>query len=145
MCWNCMPQVQYALLKVHDWHTHIVQFYDSHTYVVNLHARVSLWWNVWIDSVYHAKTHSVSLTGTLRPDHVQRYSELGAWLTECYSTSIASQEDIPVPGNNTVLHIPVPAGATVDRISLRENQTLGQRIYGFTIGAAGTPPMIEER
>jgi len=74
-------------------------------------------------------------TGLLRPDHVKRYSELGAWLTECYggSPAAAGPPNAPISNVGTIITIPVAAGVSVDRIVLREDQSVGQRIMGFEV------------
>ena len=69
------------------------------------------------------------------PDHVKRYSELGAWLTECYggSPAAAGPPNAPISNVGTIITIPVAAGVSVDRIVLREDQSVGQRIMGFEV------------
>lgn len=72
--------------------------------------------------------------GVLRKDHIQRYAELGNWLTECYASPAARVTDVKVGAGSVVtLAMPEGRGRALDRIVLRENQTNGQLILGFTV------------
>ena len=71
--------------------------------------------------------------GGVREDHMQRYAELGSWLTSCYGRATASVFNTTIGANGTTIDVAVPAGKPVDRIVLREDQARGQRILGFTV------------
>ena len=66
----------------------------------------------------------------LRPDHIARYTELGDWLQECYSTPVAS-----TTVSGTTMEVTVPAGRAADRVVLQEDLTTGQRVRAFTVSA----------
>jgi hypothetical protein len=75
------------------------------------------------------------------PDHVQRYSELGNWLSECYGSSVVESTDFHQGGGGATgqrlsTTMTVPAGHEVDRIVLRENLTDGQLITAFKVSAS---------
>jgi hypothetical protein len=58
--------------------------------------------------------------GVLRPDHITRYTELGEWLHECYSTPIVASA---AGSSATSLSVTVPEGHEVDRVVLQEDLT----------------------
>eukprot|EP00035_Acanthoeca_spectabilis_P038765 m.55999 g.55999 ORF g.55999 m.55999 type:complete len:711 (+) comp9286_c0_seq2:153-2285(+) len=76
-------------------------------------------------------------TGMLRPDHVARYAELGSWLTTCYGASVATLTNASVTPAAASVTLSVPAGKDVDRVVIKEDQTHGQQIVGFTVGVSG--------
>ena len=69
--------------------------------------------------------------GLVDPRHAARYKEFGDWVRSCYGSPVAE-----TAGNGAVFHLPVPsAGATIDRVVIRENQKFGQRIRAWHVEA----------
>ena len=77
-------------------------------------------------------------TGLIPDDQAQRAKEFGDWIRACYAVPVAS-----VAGNGTQLELPLPHGASIDRIVIQEEIVLGQRIRAYTVeakmGAAWQP------
>ena len=69
--------------------------------------------------------------GLVDPRHAARYKEFGDWVRSCYGSPVAE-----TAGNGAVFNLSVPsAGATIDRVVIRENQKFGQRIRGWHVEA----------
>lgn len=71
--------------------------------------------------------------GTLRSDYVARYQEVGDWLRACYGTPVAVVEK---PSGTTVT-LTLPPRSEVDRVSIQEDQTNGQRVRSYTVTLDG--------
>jgi len=71
-------------------------------------------------------------TGRMRADHLQRYTEFGDYLKQCYRTSPTHVSNVTV---NTSSTIDIPITSPMDRISIRENQATGQRVMGYEVWA----------
>jgi alpha-L-fucosidase len=71
---------------------------------------------------------AIDRTGLVDPDHVKRYQEFGTWIRACYDKPLAETF-----GNATTLELSLPAGASVDRVTIQEDQRQGQRIRTWTL------------
>jgi alpha-L-fucosidase len=67
--------------------------------------------------------------------HMAQYQNLGNWIRSCYGSPIAQAAMAP---QSTVLNIVVPAGKSVDRIQLLEDQTNGQIVHVYTVSGLGS-------
>eukprot|EP00037_Helgoeca_nana_P011787 m.105977 g.105977 ORF g.105977 m.105977 type:complete len:306 (-) comp21053_c0_seq3:145-1062(-) len=72
---------------------------------------------------------AIDRTGKVAPTHETRYREFGAWIDSCYATPVASA----APGAGGDVTLPLPSGATVDRVVIREDQSHGQLIRSFVV------------
>ena len=93
-------------------------------------------------SLTHVRDHStpttavleldfaIDRTGKVAPLHEARYREFGAWITSCYGTPVA--ETMPTNGSSEVT-LALPAGAVIDRVQIREDQSQGQRVRSFQV------------
>jgi len=68
--------------------------------------------------------------GSMNPDDAELYASFGAWIKQCYSKPVVAAAGTQGV-HNVTLH--VPAGATVDRVALMEDQTQGERITSWRI------------
>ena len=75
--------------------------------------------------------------GVLRPDHIERYKELGDWLHECYGVPIAESAMGGLEQLDGAMSFTVPPGHQVDRVMLQEDLTDGQRVRGFEVMQGG--------
>ena len=75
--------------------------------------------------------------GILRPDHIERYKELGDWLHECYGVPIAEAAMGGLEQQDGAMSFTVPPGHQVDRVMLQEDLTDGQRVRGFEVMQGG--------
>lgn len=74
--------------------------------------------------------------GSMNHDDAAAYAALGKWIQSCYGRPVASTAG-PAGGANTNVTLSIPAGATIDRVSMMEDQTQGERITGWQIRANG--------
>eukprot|EP01064_Diplonema_japonicum_P023838 TRINITY_DN3427_c0_g1_i1.p1 TRINITY_DN3427_c0_g1~~TRINITY_DN3427_c0_g1_i1.p1 ORF type:complete len:560 (+),score=179.98 TRINITY_DN3427_c0_g1_i1:64-1680(+) len=77
-------------------------------------------------------------TGTLLPAHVQRYQEFGSWLRACYDDAV-----VQVANKTGMFSVTVPQGAAFDRIVIKEDQTKGQLVRGYTVAINGKVEVTE--
>ncbi len=68
--------------------------------------------------------------GTMLPSHVTRYGEFGSYLRGCYGAPVGSTS-----GAGSVLLLEL-GGAVIDRVSVREDLTGGQRVRAFVVEGA---------
>jgi hypothetical protein len=64
--------------------------------------------------------------------HAVVYKQLGDWVRTCYGTPVASTSGEGV----NEFSITIPEGSTVDRLQLREDTIVGQRVRNYTITTA---------
>lgn len=75
---------------------------------------------------------AIDRTGRVDPVHAQAYASFGNWIRSCYSTPAVTAS---LPKGATSFVIPVTGSEPLDRVSLQEDQTLGQMIYSYTVEA----------
>ena len=75
---------------------------------------------------------AIDRTGNVDPAHAAAYAQFGAWIRACYGTPLASGS---LPPGAAALTLPVPAGASFDRIALEEDQSAGQLIVAYSVEA----------
>ena len=66
--------------------------------------------------------------GLINPNQVARYAEIGDWIRQCYDHPVASAR-FPA-GSGVPATMVVTNQSPFDRVVVRENQTMGQRIRG---------------
>eukprot|EP00050_Salpingoeca_kvevrii_P006858 m.292192 g.292192 ORF g.292192 m.292192 type:complete len:631 (-) comp12583_c0_seq1:139-2031(-) len=71
---------------------------------------------------------AIDRTGNVAPDHAAAYKALGDWARKCYGSPIAKTN-----GNNATLTLTLSQSATIDRVMLQEDLTLGQRVRSWTL------------
>jgi alpha-L-fucosidase len=70
---------------------------------------------------------AVDRTGNIDPTHSARYKEFGDWIRKCYGTPLASTGTAFAQTMQLNLTVTKdPAGATVDRVTVREDLSKGQ-------------------
>jgi hypothetical protein len=65
-----------------------------------------------------------------------RYKGFGDWVRSCYSTPLASGS---LSAGATSVTLKIPAGKTVDRVRLEEDQSKGQMVVAYTVEAQQDP------
>jgi alpha-L-fucosidase len=73
---------------------------------------------------------------TVAAAHLAGYAALGDWLRSCLGSPLASAS---LPPGATSLTLPLPAGARVTGLYLREDQRAGQLVRNYTVAAPGGP------
>eukprot|EP00759_Apiculatamorpha_spiralis_P008892 PhF_6_TR1571/c0_g1_i1/m.2861/K01206/FUCA; alpha-L-fucosidase len=68
---------------------------------------------------------AIDRTGNIDPVHNQRYLEFASWISSCYGK--------PVVSNQNGQPLLIPAGTSVDRVRIREDQTHGEAIRTYSI------------
>jgi alpha-L-fucosidase len=82
---------------------------------------------------------AIDRTGLVDPEHVKRYQEFGTWIRGCYGKPL-----VETSGNTTTLELSLPAGASVDRVVIQEDQRQGQRIRTWTLEQQASDGSWEE-
>jgi len=89
--------------------------------------------------VYHATVgangvleldYAIDRTGRVDPAHKARYKELGEWIRSCYGSPVV-QITPAISAVNASVEVAV--GAMIDRVILREDQSMGQRVRGYVV------------
>jgi hypothetical protein len=75
---------------------------------------------------------SIDRDGLVQDTHAVVYKQLGDWVRACYGTPVASTSG---KGINE-FSIFIPEGSTIDRLQLREDTIVGQRVRNYTITTA---------
>lgn len=70
--------------------------------------------------------------GSMNPDDAAAYAAFGKWIQSCYGRPVASAAG---PAGSANVTLSIPAGATIDRMGIMEDQTQGERITGWRIRA----------
>jgi alpha-L-fucosidase len=68
-------------------------------------------------------------TGLVSQPDVELYSALGAWITACYGTPLASSG----PFQGSAITWKLPAAVTTDRLALQEDQSGGEQVWTYTV------------
>eukprot|EP01045_Picozoa_sp_COSAG04_P022824 COSAG04_NODE_2634_length_3827_cov_8.999464_5_plen_169_part_00 len=72
--------------------------------------------------------------GLIAPDQVAAYRRFGDWIRSCYGSAVAAT--LGTVARNGTLHLRIPQnGSRVDRVMMREDQTMGQIIRGYDVEA----------
>lgn len=72
---------------------------------------------------------SIDRDGLVEDTHAAVYKQLGDWVRACYGRPVSS-----VAGEgDTQYDLLVPEGAVADRVMLKEDTTVGQRVRNYTI------------
>jgi len=98
-------------------------------------------------AVYHASVganghleldFAIDRTGGVDPVHAAAYAAFGDWIRACYGAPLAT--GAATPGAPASVTVALPGGgATVDRVSLSEDQSAGQMVidYAVEVSVAG--------
>ena len=82
---------------------------------------------------------SIDRDGLVEDTHAVVYKQLGDWVRACYGTPLAMTS-----GDGDVFSLHLHQGDVFDRVQLREDITIGQRVRSYTVehsrdgGAAGS-------
>jgi alpha-L-fucosidase len=132
----CDPQ----LFEQHVW------FWEPHLSVRTLAELIPIYHDIVGRGMVMEIAFSIDRDGLVQDTHAAMYRALGEWVRECYGAPLGSASG---RGFELTWHVP-PAGATgssggggggFDRIMLREDLVLGERVRNFTLEAsvAGGP------
>ena len=75
---------------------------------------------------------AIDRTGRVDPAHETRYTEFGSWIRGCYGEGKAVAEASGSGGSFTAT---LATATAVDRVVMREDQAVGQRIRSYTVEA----------
>jgi len=79
---------------------------------------------------------AINRDGLVEPAHAARYKELGDWARSCYGAPRWELANATCAAQQCVLELELdPAGAAVDRVMIREEIGLGQRVRAYTVQA----------
>jgi alpha-L-fucosidase len=82
---------------------------------------------------------SIDRDGLVEDTHAAMYAALGNWVRTCYGSPVA-ETTVAVPTLPTdpwVYALKVPVGAVFDRVQLREDTVVGQRVRNYTVAVNG--------
>ena len=79
---------------------------------------------------------AINRDGLVEPAHVARYKEFGDWARSCYGTPHWELVNATCAAQQCALELDLtPTGATIDRVMIREEIGLGQRVRAYAVQA----------
>lgn len=110
-------------------------FYTPGDGIVPLSTLVT-WYHNSVGSNGHLELDfAIDRTGQIDPIHAAAYAQFGAWQNSCYGKPLASAS---IPAGSSFIEFslplsPVSGTCATDRISMVEDQTLGQVVIDYTV------------
>jgi alpha-L-fucosidase len=114
----CDPQ----LFRDHIW------FWQPSLQVRTLEEMIPIYHDIVGRGMVMELAFSIDRDGLVDPTHEVVYKALGKWVEDCYGSPV-----VAASGRGTRLVVPIPKGATFDRIQIEEDVALGQRIRKYDI------------
>jgi len=119
--WN-PPECDFTLQNYDTWFYHNTASLHTLSELLSIyHQSVGRGCNFLID-------YAPTPEGILPPDAVQRYKELGDYLSACYDTPVGSTK-----GNGETLVLTLDQETEIDRVILQEDIAQGQRVRSYTV------------
>jgi alpha-L-fucosidase len=75
---------------------------------------------------------AIDRTGRVDPVHAVGYASFGNWIRSCYGKPLVTSS---LPSGATTFIIQVSGTEPIDRVSMQEDQTIGQMIISYTVEA----------
>ena len=77
---------------------------------------------------------SIDRDGLVEDTHAAVYKQLGDWVRSCYGHPVAQTTVVTSSsGGDWTYDLLVPAGAVFDRLQLREDTVMGQRVRSYNV------------
>ena len=124
----CDPQ----LFQQHVW------FWEPGLAVRTLAMMIPIYHDIVGRGMVMELAFSIDRDGLVEETHAAVYKQLGDWVRSCYGQPVAETTVVASSGGgNTTYELCVPAGAVFDRVQLREDTTVGQRVRSYSVDLVG--------